>query len=213
MPSDSRVRRVELRIRLITGLIEASRIAVPFRGATKVVGHCNTPRLRRIPLLSFRRNRARSPDLHDSHRCAPDCGSVRRRRRARRSPVQRGGTGSRPVVTVLTPAANASRTTQGDDAQLAQLLRDGQLSTRKKQFLQRVISVAEQKADQLGADLAVAREQQAQVNARQRSTRQQTETLQAETKATQIQLDNVGKQVRKLQHESESGLTEFHPQH
>ena len=190
--------------------------------------------------------------------------------------------GSRPVVTDLTPSADASGAAQGDVAQLAQLLRDGQLTEMRttyngsygasiffharemtyyvalfqnksfwrvvktderpraemiynnfvqqtnklseveiqrteldaqKQFLERVISVTEQKADRLRADLSVAREQQAQVNARQRSTRQQTEALQADTKATQIQLDNVRKQVQKLQHESESGLPEFHPQH
>ncbi|WP_415872542.1 DUF2968 domain-containing protein [Burkholderia ubonensis] len=190
--------------------------------------------------------------------------------------------GSRPVVTTLTPADNPSGAAQGDVAQLAQLLRDGQLTemrttyngsygaslffhTREmtyyvalfqnksfwrvvktderpraemiynnfvqqtvrlseieiqraeldaqKQFLERVISVSEQKADRLRADLAIARDQQAQVNARQRATREQTEALQVETKAAQIQLDNVRKQVQKLQHDSEVGLPTFRPQH
>nr|WP_072445289.1 MULTISPECIES: DUF2968 domain-containing protein [unclassified Burkholderia] len=190
--------------------------------------------------------------------------------------------GSRPGATTLTPADDASGATQGDVAQLAQYLRDGQLTemrttyngsygasiffhTREmtyyvalfqnksfwrvvktqerpraemiynnfvqqtvklseveiqrsdldaqKQFLERVIFVSEQKADRLRADIAVAREQQAQVNARQRTTRQQTEALQVENKAAQIQLDNMRKQVEKLQRESESGLPAFHPQH
>ncbi|MGU7816381.1 DUF2968 domain-containing protein [Burkholderia sp. AW49-1] len=81
----------------------------------------------------------------------------------------------------------------------------------QKQFLERVISVSEDKAGRLRADLDVARKQRAQVAERQQTTLQQTRALEAENQAARIQLDQLRNEVGKLQRESETGLPAFKP--
>ncbi|WP_354006912.1 DUF2968 domain-containing protein [Burkholderia sp. 572] len=81
----------------------------------------------------------------------------------------------------------------------------------QKHFLERVISVSEDKAGRLRADLDVARKQQAEVTERQRTTQRQARALEVENQATRIQLDQLRNEVGKLQRESEAGLPTFRP--
>ncbi len=77
----------------------------------------------------------------------------------------------------------------------------------QKTFLERVIALQANRAQQLQADLSVARSQQAEVAQRQQSARQQTQALQVEKRAAQVQLRDLQEQVRQLERQTETGLT------
>ena len=77
----------------------------------------------------------------------------------------------------------------------------------QKTFLERVIALQANRAQQLQADLSVARSQQAEVAQRQQSARQQTQALQVEKRAAQVQLRDLQEQVRQLEKQTETGLT------
>jgi len=77
----------------------------------------------------------------------------------------------------------------------------------QKTFLERVIALQANRAQQLQADLSVARSQQAEVAQRQQSARQQTQALQVEKRAAQAQLRDLQEQVRQLEKQTETGLT------
>lgn len=76
----------------------------------------------------------------------------------------------------------------------------------QKTFLERVISLQANRAQQLQADLSVARSQQAEVAQRQQSAREQTQALQVEKRAEQVQLRDLQEQVRQLQRQADTGL-------
>jgi len=76
----------------------------------------------------------------------------------------------------------------------------------QKTFLERVIALQANRAQQLQADLSVARSQQAEVVQRQQSARQQTQALQVEKRAAQVQLRDLQEQVRQLQRQADTGL-------
>ncbi|ABI86448.1 hypothetical protein CH72_658 [Burkholderia ambifaria AMMD] len=77
----------------------------------------------------------------------------------------------------------------------------------QKTFLERVIALQANRAQQLQADLSVARSQQAEVAQRQQSAREQTQALQVEKRAAQVQLRDLQEQVRQLEKQTETGLT------
>ncbi|WP_175805221.1 DUF2968 domain-containing protein [Burkholderia ambifaria] len=77
----------------------------------------------------------------------------------------------------------------------------------QKTFIERVIALQANRAQQLQADLSVARSQQAEVAQRQQSARQQTQALQVEKRAAQVQLRDLQEQVRQLEKQTETGLT------
>jgi len=76
----------------------------------------------------------------------------------------------------------------------------------QKTFLERVIALQANRAQQLQADLSVARSQQAEVAQRQQSAREQTQALQVEKRAAQVQLRDLQEQVRQLQRQADTGL-------
>ncbi|MBN3779782.1 DUF2968 domain-containing protein [Burkholderia sp. Ac-20345] len=76
----------------------------------------------------------------------------------------------------------------------------------QKAFLERVIALQANRAQQLQADLSVARSQQAEVAQRQRSAQEQAQALQVEKRAAQIQLRDLQEQVRQLEKQTETGL-------
>ncbi|WP_175735022.1 DUF2968 domain-containing protein [Burkholderia ambifaria] len=76
----------------------------------------------------------------------------------------------------------------------------------QKTFLERVIALQANRAQQLQADLSVARSQQAEVAQRQQSAREQTQALQVEKRAAQAQLRDLQEQVRQLQRQADTGL-------
>lgn len=76
----------------------------------------------------------------------------------------------------------------------------------QKTFLERVIALQANRAQQLQADLSVARSQQAEVAQRQKSAQEQTQALQVEKRAAQVQLRDLREQVRQLERQAETGL-------
>ncbi|WP_322023478.1 DUF2968 domain-containing protein [Burkholderia sp. BCC1977] len=76
----------------------------------------------------------------------------------------------------------------------------------QKAFLERVIALQANRAQQLQADLSVARSQQAEVAQRQKSAQEQTQALQVEKRAAQVQLRELQEQVRQLERQAETGL-------
>ncbi|MBR7972632.1 DUF2968 domain-containing protein [Burkholderia vietnamiensis] len=76
----------------------------------------------------------------------------------------------------------------------------------QKAFLERVIVLQANRAQQLQADLSIARSQQAEVAQRQRSAREQAQALQVEKRAAQLQLRDLQEQVRQLERQAETGL-------
>ncbi len=76
----------------------------------------------------------------------------------------------------------------------------------QKTFLERVIALQANRAQQLQADLSVARSQQAEVAQRQKSAQEQTQALQVEKRAAQVQLHDLQEQVRQLERQAETGL-------
>ncbi|WP_321808110.1 DUF2968 domain-containing protein [Burkholderia sp. BCC1993] len=76
----------------------------------------------------------------------------------------------------------------------------------QKAFLERVIALQANRAQQLQADLSVARSQQAEVVQRQKSAQEQTQALQVEKRAAQLQLRELQEQVRQLERQTETGL-------
>lgn len=76
----------------------------------------------------------------------------------------------------------------------------------QKAFLERVIALQANRAQQLQADLSIARSQQAEVAQRQRSAREQAQALQVEKRAAQLQLRDLQEQVRQLERQAETGL-------
>jgi len=80
----------------------------------------------------------------------------------------------------------------------------------QKAFTERMISVAQDHASRLQADLAVARQQQAIVADQQKQTSAQANQLQAQKTAAQDQLREVQRQVRELQRQVEGGLPIAH---
>ncbi|RQS20733.1 DUF2968 domain-containing protein [Burkholderia sp. Bp8998] len=76
----------------------------------------------------------------------------------------------------------------------------------QKAFLERVIALQANRAQQLQADLSVARSQQAEVAQRQKSAQEQTRALQVEKRAAQLQLRDLQEQVRQLERQAETGL-------
>ncbi|KAF1035822.1 DUF2968 domain-containing protein [Burkholderia sp. Ac-20384] len=76
----------------------------------------------------------------------------------------------------------------------------------QKAFLERVIALQANRAQQLQADLSVARSQQAEVAQRQRSAQEQAQALQVEKRAAQLQLRDLQEQVRQLEKQTETGL-------
>ncbi|KVM93890.1 DUF2968 domain-containing protein [Burkholderia diffusa] len=76
----------------------------------------------------------------------------------------------------------------------------------QKTFLERVIALQANRAQQLQADLNVARGQQAEVAQRQKAAQEQTQALQIEKRAAQVQLRDLQEQVRQLERQSETGL-------
>ncbi|AKM00640.1 MULTISPECIES: DUF2968 domain-containing protein [Burkholderia cepacia complex] len=91
-------------------------------------------------------------------------------------------------------------------AQLAEIeIRRTELQAQKA-FLERVIALQANRAQQLQADLSVARSQQAEVVQRQKSAQEQTQALQVEKRAAQMQLRDLQEQVRQLEKQTETGL-------
>jgi len=91
-------------------------------------------------------------------------------------------------------------------AQLADIeIRRTELQAQKA-FLERVIALQANRAQQLQADLSVARSQQAEVAQRQRSAQEQAQALQVEKRAAQLQLRDLQEQVRQLERQNETGL-------
>lgn len=91
-------------------------------------------------------------------------------------------------------------------AQLADIeIRRTELQAQKA-FLERVIALQANRAQQLQADLSVARSQQAEVVQRQKSAQEQTQALQVEKRAAQMQLRDLQEQVRQLEKQTETGL-------
>lgn len=91
-------------------------------------------------------------------------------------------------------------------AQLADIeIRRTELQAQKA-FLERVIALQANRAQQLQADLSVARSQQAEVVQRQKSAQEQTHALQVEKRAAQMQLRDLQEQVRQLEKQTETGL-------
>ncbi|KUZ10043.1 hypothetical protein WI69_24400 [Burkholderia diffusa] len=91
-------------------------------------------------------------------------------------------------------------------AQLADVeIRRTELQAQKT-FLERVIALQANRAQQLQADLNVARGQQAEVAQRQKAAQEQTQALQIEKRAAQVQLRDLQEQVRQLERQSETGL-------
>jgi len=76
----------------------------------------------------------------------------------------------------------------------------------QKLFLERVIALQANRAEQLQADLNVARSQQVEVAQRQKSAQEQTQALQVEKRAVQVQLRDLQEQVRQLERQAETGL-------
>ncbi|KWI59134.1 DUF2968 domain-containing protein [Burkholderia pseudomultivorans] len=76
----------------------------------------------------------------------------------------------------------------------------------QKAFLERVIALQANRAQQLQADLNVAHSQQAEVAQRQKSAQEQAQALQVEKRAAQIQLRDLQQQVRQLERQAETGL-------
>ena len=76
----------------------------------------------------------------------------------------------------------------------------------QKTFLERVIALHANRAQQLQTDLSVARSQQAEVAQRQKSAQEQTQALQVEKRAAQVQLRDLQEQVRQLERQAETGL-------
>ncbi|QOH33821.1 DUF2968 domain-containing protein [Burkholderia cepacia] len=76
----------------------------------------------------------------------------------------------------------------------------------QKAFLERVIALQANRAQQLQADLSVARSQQVEVAQRQRSAQEQAQALQVEKRAAQMQLRDLQEQVRQLEKQTETGL-------
>ncbi|MGY4726091.1 DUF2968 domain-containing protein [Burkholderia pyrrocinia] len=76
----------------------------------------------------------------------------------------------------------------------------------QKTFLERVIALQANRAQQLQADLSVARSQQAEVAQRQKSAQEQAHALQVEKRAAQMQLRDLQEQVRQLEKQTETGL-------
>ncbi|KAB0643334.1 DUF2968 domain-containing protein [Burkholderia latens] len=76
----------------------------------------------------------------------------------------------------------------------------------QKTFLERVIALQANRAQQLQADLSVARSQQVEVAQRQKSAQEQTQALQVEKRAAQMQLRDLQEQVRQLERQAETGL-------
>ncbi|AOI78065.1 DUF2968 domain-containing protein [Burkholderia sp. NRF60-BP8] len=76
----------------------------------------------------------------------------------------------------------------------------------QKAFLERVIALQANRAQQLQADLSVARSQQAEVAQRQKSAQEQAQALQVEKRAAQLQLRDLQEQVRQLEKQTETGL-------
>ncbi|QNN05235.1 putative lipoprotein [Burkholderia cenocepacia] len=91
-------------------------------------------------------------------------------------------------------------------AQLADIeIRRTELQAQKA-FLERVIALQANRAQQLQADLSVARSQQAEVAQRQKSAQEQAQVLQVEKRAAQLQLRDLQEQVRQLERQTETGL-------
>ena len=91
-------------------------------------------------------------------------------------------------------------------AQLADVeIRRTELQAQKL-FLERVIALQANRAEQLQADLNVARSQQVEVAQRQKSAQAQTQALQVEKRAAQVQLRDLQEQVRQLERQAETGL-------
>ncbi|QRR12805.1 DUF2968 domain-containing protein [Burkholderia sp. MS389] len=91
-------------------------------------------------------------------------------------------------------------------AQLAEIeIRRTELQAQKA-FLERVIALQANRAQQLQADLSVARSQQAEVAQRQKSAQEQAQALQVEKRAAQLQLRDLQEQVRQLEKQTETGL-------
>ncbi|MPV64690.1 DUF2968 domain-containing protein [Burkholderia sp. BE17] len=76
----------------------------------------------------------------------------------------------------------------------------------QKVFLERVIALQANRAQQSQADLSVARSQQAEVAQRQKSAQEQAQALQVEKRAAQMQLRDLQEQVRQLEKQTETGL-------
>ncbi|MGU7813710.1 DUF2968 domain-containing protein [Burkholderia sp. AW49-1] len=76
----------------------------------------------------------------------------------------------------------------------------------QKTFLERVIALQANRAQQLQADLNIARGQQSEVAQRQKAAQEQTQALQIEKRAAQVQLRDLQEQVRQLERQSETGL-------
>ena len=76
----------------------------------------------------------------------------------------------------------------------------------QKTFLERVIALQANRAQQLQADLSVARSQQAEVAQRQQSAQEQTQALQVEKRAAHAQLRDLQEQVRQLERQADTGL-------
>jgi hypothetical protein len=91
-------------------------------------------------------------------------------------------------------------------AQLAEVeIRRTQLQAQKA-FIQNVITLSEDRARRLQADLDVARAQQAKVNDYQQQTQTEAVALHAEKEKAQAQLRQVQNEVLQLQRQNESGL-------
>ncbi|CAG9254511.1 putative lipoprotein [Burkholderia diffusa] len=91
-------------------------------------------------------------------------------------------------------------------AQLADVeIRRTELQAQKT-FLERVIALQANRAQQLQADLNIARGQQAEVAQRQKAAQEQTQALQIEKRAAQVQLRDLQEHVRQLERQSETGL-------
>ncbi|WP_080424459.1 DUF2968 domain-containing protein [Burkholderia ubonensis] len=76
----------------------------------------------------------------------------------------------------------------------------------QKAFLERVIALSNNRAQQLQADLGIARSQQAEVAQRQKSAQEQAHALQIEKRAAQAQLRELQQQVQQLERQTETGL-------
>ncbi|WP_321858689.1 DUF2968 domain-containing protein [Burkholderia cenocepacia] len=91
-------------------------------------------------------------------------------------------------------------------AQLADIeIRRTELQAQKA-FLERVIALQANRAQQLQADLSVARSQHAEVAQRQKSAQEQAQALLVEKRAAQLQLRDLQAQVRQLEKQAETGL-------
>ncbi|WP_153074819.1 DUF2968 domain-containing protein [Paraburkholderia bonniea] len=90
--------------------------------------------------------------------------------------------------------------------QLAEVeIRRTQLMAQKA-FVERVITLSEERARRLQADISVARTQQAKVNDYQRQVQGEAVALHAEKEKAQVQLRQLQREVQLLQRQTEAGL-------